>query len=143
MKLATYLTLVGTPRPLIEHDTVLDLSAGGRAVLVIQGAAAKGDTFTLDLGYNNDLRRWFTGAVQPADNGSRRLMCRELAGALAAPLPVSQQHATLRSLLAWLTKQTGLTFLLPQGADYTDTPIPNFTSAGTGYQLLNNAGRAF
>jgi hypothetical protein len=146
MKLATYLTLAGTPCPLIEHDTALDLSAGGRAVLVIQGTATKGDTFTLDLGYNNDLRRWFTGyveAVQPCDNGSSRLMCRELAGALAAPLPVSQQHATLRSLLAWLTAQTGLTFLLPQGADYTDTPIPNFTSAGTGYQLLNNAGRAF
>jgi hypothetical protein len=146
MKLAIYLTLAGTPRPLIEHDTVLDLSAGGRAVLVVQGTAAKGNTFTLDLGYNNDLRRWFTGyveEVQPADNGSSRLLCRELAGALGHPMPVSQQHATLRSLLAWLTAQTGLTFLLPQGADYTDTPIPNFTSAGTGYQLLNNAGRAF
>lgn len=96
MKLATYLTLAGTPRPLIEHDTVLDLSAGGRAVLVVQGSAAKGDTFTLDLGYNNDLRRWFTGyveTVQLCDNGSSRLMCRELAGALAAPLPVSQHCA--------------------------------------------------
>ncbi|MGY3895454.1 hypothetical protein [Aeromonas enterica] len=146
MKLATRLTIADTPCALVEHDVALDLSAGGRAVLVIQGAAAKGDTFALDVGYNNDLRRWFTGyveTVQPTDNGSSRLLCRELAGALAAPLPVSQQHTTLRGMLAWLTEQTGLTFLLPQGADYTDTPIPNFTSAGTGYQLLNNAGRAF
>ncbi|MCX4043078.1 hypothetical protein OR606_23080, partial [Aeromonas hydrophila] len=64
-------------------------------------------------------------------------------GILGSRFPVSLQHATLRRLLAWLSDQTKLTFLLPDGADYTDKPIPNFTSAGTGYQLLDHAGRAF
>ncbi|MBR7631527.1 hypothetical protein KAT72_21680 [Aeromonas popoffii] len=146
MKLSTSLTLAGQPVHLIDHDLVLDLNAGGRAALTIEGTASKGQLFTLDTGYNADLRRWFTGYVydvQPAANGASKLLCRELAGALGTRLPVSQQHATLRGLLAWLTDQTGLTFLLPQGCDYTDRPIPNFTSAGTGYQLLDNAGRAF
>lgn len=146
MKLSTSLTIAGQPVHLIDHDLVLDLNAGGRAALTIEGSANKGQTFTLDTGYSGDLRRWFTGYVydvQPAANGASKLLCRELAGALGTRLPVSQQHATLRNLLAWLTDQTGLTFLLPKGADYTDRPIPNFTSAGTGYQLLDNAGRAF
>ncbi|MFM5854989.1 hypothetical protein ACET6L_07150 [Aeromonas rivipollensis] len=146
MKLTTSLTLAGKPMHLIDHDLVLDLNAGGRAALTIEGTARKGQTFTLDTGYNGDLRRWFTGYVydvHPAANGASKLLCRELAGALGSRLPVSQQHATLRGLLAWLTDRCGLTFLLPQGADYTDRPIPNFTSAGTGYQLLDNAGRAF
>ncbi|MGK4473096.1 hypothetical protein [Aeromonas molluscorum] len=146
MKLNTQLTLGGQPMHLVEHDIVLDLSAGGRAALTIEGAASKGQTLTLDTGYNNELRRWFSGYVydvQPATNGSSKLLCRELAGILGSRFPVSQQHATLRGLLAWLTDQCGLTFLLPDGADYTDRPIPNFTSAGTGYQLLDNAGRAF
>ncbi|MGY3944164.1 hypothetical protein [Aeromonas tecta] len=146
MKLSTSLTLAGQPVHLVDHDLVLDINAGGRAALTIEGTASKGQTFTLDTGYNGDLRRWFTGYVydvQPAANGASKLLCRELAGALGSRLPVSQQHATLRGLLAWLTDQTGLTFLLPQGSDYTDRPIPNFTSAGTGYQLLDNAGRAF
>ena len=146
MKLSTSLTVAGQPVRLIDHDMVLDLSAGGRAALTIEGAASKGQTFTLDTGYNNDLQRWFTGYiydVRPAANGASTLLGRELAGALGSRLPVSQQHATLRSLLTWLTDQTGLTFLLPLKADYTDRPIPNFTSAGTGYQLLDNAGRAF
>ena len=146
MKLSTSLTLAGQPVHLVDHDLVLDLNAGGRAALTIEGTANKGQLFTLDTGYNGDLRRWFTGYVydvQPAANGASKLLCRELAGALGTRLPVSQQHATLRGLLAWLTDQTGLTFLLPQGCDYTDRSIPNFTSAGTGYQLLDNAGRAF
>ncbi|MFB2889304.1 hypothetical protein ACEUC2_07140 [Aeromonas veronii] len=146
MKLSTNLTLGGQPANLIEHDIVLDLCAGGRAALTIKGSAEKGQTLTVDLGYNGELRRWFTGYVydvQPASNSASKLLCRELAGILGSAFPVSIQHATLRSLLAWLSDQTKLTFLLPDGADYTDKPIPNFTSAGTGYQLLNNAGRAF
>ncbi|MEV3812559.1 hypothetical protein [Aeromonas allosaccharophila] len=146
MKLSTNLTLGGQPASLIDHDIVLDISAGGRAAITIEGAAKKGQTLTIDLGYNGELRRWFTGYVydvQPASNGASKLMCRELAGILGSSFPVSLQHATLRGLLAWLSDQTKLTFLLPDGADYTDKPIPNFTSAGTGYQLLNNAGRAF
>ncbi|MGL5176526.1 MAG: hypothetical protein ACRC8N_00240, partial [Aeromonas veronii] len=146
MKLATVLTISGEPRHLVEHDMVLELKAGGRAALTINGSAEKGQTMTVDLGYNGELRRWFTGYVfdvQPAANGNSRLLCRELAGVLGSRFPVSIQHATLRSVLAWLSKQCGLAFLLPDGADYADRPIPNFTSAGTGYQLLNNAGRAF
>ena len=113
MKLSTNLTLGGKPAHLVDHDVVLDISAGGRASLTIEGTATKGQTLTLDTGYNGELRRWFTGYVydvQPAANGASKLLCRELAGILGSKFPVSIQHATLRNLLAWLTDQTQLTF---------------------------------
>ncbi|MGY4028288.1 hypothetical protein ACW5WQ_20485, partial [Aeromonas rivuli] len=146
MKLTTRLTINGQPAHLVEHDIMLDLNVGGRAALTAQAQVKKGQPVTIDVGYNGDLRRWFTGYVydvQPAATGAVQLLCRELAGVLAGRLPVSMQHATLRNLLAWLTTQTGLTFMLPESAGYADRPIANFTSAGTGYQLLDNAGRAF
>ena len=42
MKLSTNLTLGGQPANLIDHDIVLDLCAGGRAALTIEGNAEKG-----------------------------------------------------------------------------------------------------
>lgn len=145
MKITTRLTVAGQPAPLVSHDVVLDLCASGRAALTAEGQAEKGQLVLLDIGYGDALRRWFTGYVydvQPAATGSVQLLCKELTGLLAAPCPVSLQHPTLRSLLAWLTEQRGLTFMLP-AADYTDRPIATFTNAGTGYQLLDSALRAF
>ncbi|MNF58770.1 hypothetical protein D3C84_403380 [compost metagenome] len=146
MKLSTRAAVSGQPVHLVDHDIVLDLSAGGRAALTIKGEVSKKQVITVDLGYNGDLRRYFTGYVYnvtPAENGSQQVLCRELAAVLGSHYPVSQQHATLRGLLTWLTEQCGIAFLLPNGVDYTDRAIPNFTSAGTGYQLLAHAGRAF
>ena len=47
MKLTTSLTLAGQPVHLIDHDLVLDLNAGGRAALTIEGNAEKGQTLTV------------------------------------------------------------------------------------------------
>lgn len=146
MKLQTVAAVSGEPMHLINHDMVLDLSAGGRAALTLQGEVKRHQLVTVDLGYNDDLRRWFVGYVEqvvPAENGATKVLCRELAGLLGKPYPVSMQHPTLRNLMDWLAKQSGLSIVLPNGVAYTDTPIPHFTSAGTGYQLLNHALRAF
>lgn len=146
MKLQTVAAVSGEPMHLIDHDIVLDLSAGGRAALTLLGDVKRNQLVTVDMGYNDDLRRWFVGYVEqvvPAENGATKALCRELSGLLGKAYPVSMQHPTLRSLMDWLAKKSMLTIVLPNGTDYTDTPIPNFTSAGTGYQLLNNALRAF
>ena len=63
MKLSTSLTLGGQPTHLVDHDIVLDLSAGGRASLTVEGTATKGQTLTVDTGYNGEMRRWFTGGL--------------------------------------------------------------------------------
>lgn len=45
-------------------------------------------------------------------------------------------------MASWLTEHSGLTISVPD-AEYSDRPIPHFTHSGTGYQLLDNLGKAF
>jgi hypothetical protein len=103
------------------------------------------ETGRLDVGYTDLVLRWFTGYVersQPAENGFQRLFVRELVGVFERLWPCSFQHPTLREVASWLTEHSGLTFSVPD-ADYSDRPIPHFTHSGTGYQLLDNLGKAF
>ncbi|WP_416337340.1 phage tail tape measure protein [Escherichia coli] len=95
--------------------------------------------------YTDLLLRWFTGYVersQPAENGFQRLFIRELVGVFERMWPCSFQHPTLREVASWLEENSGISVSVPD-AQYSDTPIPHFTHNGTGYQLLNNLGRAF
>lgn len=97
------------------------------------------------LGYTDLVLRWFTGYVersQPAENGFQRLFVRELVGVFERLWPCSFQHPTLRDVASWLTEHSGLTISVPD-AEYSDRPIPHFTHSGTGYQLLDNLGKAF
>lgn len=146
MKLSKRLTIGSQQIELVSHHVVLELSAGGRGILTVKGDASKGQLVSLDIGYNNQLVRYFTGyinKVTPAGNGTNKIMVRELAGILAERYPIAIRHATLRQVITQLAQDSGLSFVIPEGAPYTDTPIANFTSQGTGYQLLNNLFRAF
>ena len=146
MKLTKRLTIGSTQTELVSHHIVLELSAGGRGILTVKGDARKGQLVSFDIGYDNQLVRYFTGyicKVTPVGTGTNKIMVRELAGILAERFPVSIRHATMRQVITKLAEDSGLSFVIPEGAAYTDTPIANFTSQGTGYQLLNNLFRAF
>ncbi len=80
--------------------------------------------------------------AQPAENGFQRLFVRELVGVFERMWPCSFQHPTLRKVASWLEENSGIAVSVPD-ASYSDKPIPHFTHNGTGYQLLNNLGRAF
>ncbi|WP_427192638.1 hypothetical protein [Serratia marcescens] len=125
----------------------LELTGCGRGfITVLTTADTTGQLVRLDLGYDNTVYRWFTGYVErssPSENGAQRLLVRELVGVFAGQWPVSLQHPTLRDVVADVARRTDMVFTLPDGVDYTDTPIPHFTHSGTGYQLLANLGRAF
>lgn len=146
MKLTKRLTIGTEQRELVSHNIVLELSAGGRGLIHVNGTAKKGELVTLDIGYNNQPVRYFTGYIEKATMAGRgitRILVRELSGILAERYPVSIQHATFRQIITQLADSCGLSFVIPEQANYTDTPIANFTSQGTGYQLLNNLFRAF
>ncbi|MED5724263.1 hypothetical protein [Enterobacter hormaechei] len=131
---------------LADASLVLELNNCGRGFIT----AGTTEDFTgklvrLDVGYTDLVLRWFTGYVersQPAENGFQRLFVRELVGVFERLWPCSFQHPTLREVASWLTEHSGLTFSVPD-ADYSDRPIPHFTHSGTGYQLLDNLGKAF
>ncbi|MDV5033253.1 hypothetical protein [Vibrio diabolicus] len=145
MKLNKRIRVNGEEQKLAEEQVILELSAGGRATFVIEGEIAKGSLITFDIGYQDDFKAYFDGfaaKVQPAQNGYTKVIARERAGLLAARWPVSIQHSTASEVLEQLSFDSGLSFVMPQ-QDYMTTRIPNFTSQGTGYQLLENLGRAF
>lgn len=125
---------------------VLELNSCGRGFVTAQTSQDyTGKMVRLDVGYAGELMRWFTGFVersQPAEKGFMRLFVRELAGVFDRAWPCSFQHPTLRDVAAWLTENSGITVTVPD-ASYSGTPIPHFTHSGTGFQLLNNLGKAF
>ncbi|MFP2487337.1 hypothetical protein [Enterobacter ludwigii] len=131
---------------LADASLVLELNSCGRG-FITAGTTQDytGKLVRLDVGYTDLVLRWFTGYVersQPAENGFQRLCVRELVGVFERQWPCSFQHPTLRDVASWLTEHSGLTFSVPD-ADYSDRPIPHFTHSGTGYQLLDNLGKAF
>ncbi|MGK3156626.1 hypothetical protein ACCY75_02745 [Enterobacter kobei] len=131
---------------LADASLVLELNSCGRG-FITAGTTQDytGKLVRLDVGYADLVLRWFTGYVersQPAENGFQRLFVRELVGVFERPWPCSFQHPTLRDVASWLTEHSGLTFSVPD-ADYSDRPIPHFTHSGTGYQMLDNLGKAF
>ncbi|MHA4829747.1 hypothetical protein [Enterobacter ludwigii] len=131
---------------LADASLVLELNSCGRG-FITAGTTQDytGKLVRLDVGYTDLVLRWFTGYVersQPAENGFQRLFVRELVGVFERQWPCSFQHPTLRDVASWLTEHSGLTFSVPD-ADYSDRPIPHFTHSGTGYQLLDNLGKAF
>ena len=131
---------------LADASLVLELNSCGRG-FITAGTTQDytGKLVRLDVGYTDLVLRWFTGYVersQPAENGFQRLFVRELVGVFERLWPCSFQHPTLRDVASWLTEHSGLTFSVPD-ADYSDRPIPHFTHSGTGYQLLDNLGKAF
>ena len=131
---------------LADASLVLELNSCGRG-FITAGTTQDytGKLVRLDVGYTDLVLRWFTGYVersQPAENGFQRLFVRELVGVFERLWPCSFQHPTLRGVASWLTEQSGLAFSVSD-ADYSDRPIPHFTHSGTGYQLLDNLGKAF
>ena len=131
---------------LADASLVLEFNSCGRG-FITAGTTEDytGKMVRLDMGYPDLVLRWFTGYVersQPAENGFQRLFVRELVGIFERMWPCSFQHPTLRSVASWLTEHSGLTFSVPD-AEYSDRPIPHFTHSGTGYQLLDNLGKAF
>lgn len=131
---------------LADASLVLELNNCGRGFITAQTTTDyTGKLVRLDVGYSGLLLRWFTGYVersQPAENGYQRLFVRELAGVFERMWPCSFQHPTLRDVAGWLEENSGISIAVPD-VPYSDKPIPHFTHNGTGYQLLNNLGRAF
>ena len=131
---------------LADASLVLELNSCGRGFITAEtDKDYTGKLVRLNVGYTDLLLRWFTGYVersQPADNGFQRLFVRELVGVFERLWPCSLQHPTLRSVAGWLEENSGITVMVPD-ADYADKPIPHFTHSGSGYQLLNNLGKAF
>nr|ELY5257235.1 hypothetical protein [Vibrio cholerae] len=147
MKLTKRLFISNEEYELADNKVSLKLSLGGKAIFIVTTTTPP-ERFALvrfDIGYEQQTAPFFEGfidKVEPASNGTFRLIVKELSGILSNPLPISIEHPTMADIFAIITKKTGLEFRLPE-ADYTKKVIPNFVNQGDGYQCLDKIGKAF
>ncbi|HDB1442981.1 TPA: hypothetical protein O6E10_002509 [Vibrio cholerae] len=147
MKLTKRLFISNEEYELADNKVSLKLSLGGKAIFIVTTTTPP-ERFALvrfDIGYEQQTAPFFEGfidRVEPASNGTFRVIVKELSGILSNPLPISVEHPTMADIFAIITKKTGLEFRLPE-ADYTKKVIPNFVNQGDGYQCLDKIGKAF
>lgn len=148
MKLEKRLFVAGNEVRLSQNSVSLHHSLGSSAIFTYQ-SDIKPNRFEhvqLDIGYDQNPKLWFEGIIEkvfPTANGSHKILVKEHSCILNKSWPVAIEHATMRQVLTALTEKIGLTFAIPDNVSYTDKPIPNFTSQGTGYQCLQAIGKAF
>lgn len=151
MKLERYLTIGSTHYDCVAEQVILELNAAGRAMftaVVNDADIPRFAVVTFEFNYTrfDSLQRLFLGYVDSVtrlDNKQVRVFCRELAGVLNLPLPLSLRHPTLTDVLTAISTATGgLSFSVPE-ADYATLKIPHFTTIGSGYNALNALGKLF
>ena len=148
MKLEKRLFVAGNEVRLSQNSVSLHHSLGSSAIFIYQHdiAPSRFDHVQLDIGYSQNTQLWFEGVIEkvfPTTNGSHKVLVKEHSCILNKHWPVAIEHATMRQVLTALSEKIGVTFAIPDNASYTDKPIPNFTSQGTGYQCLQAIGKAF
>jgi hypothetical protein len=146
MKLSKRLTIGTEIVPISDYRVVLELSAAGRGAFEVAGDVKRGQIVAFDIGHNNKLQRYFSGyitKVTPSSKDASRIVVRELASILAERWPINIRHATFRQVIKQLAQDTGLSFVIPDNANYLDVKVPNFTSQGTGFQLLTSLKSVF
>ncbi|WP_295894146.1 hypothetical protein [uncultured Vibrio sp.] len=148
MKLEKRLFVAGQEVTLANNQVSLLHTLGSSAIFVYKHDTAPQQygSVRFDIGFKEQTALWFEGTIDkvyPSVNGSHKILVKEHSAILSKRWPVSIEHPTMRDVLNYLGEQVGLHFALPEGANYTDKQIPNFTSQGTGYQCLAAIGKAF
>lgn len=145
MKFLKKLFVADQERKSVSESVVLDLSAPGRAVFVMQAeSAAVGDLVRFYLGENGEMELWFSGyieSVRKIDTRQIRMLVREYSALLSRRWTLAQRHTTARRVLAELSAQTGIAFRLGKESEWAEQPIPYFFNIGTGYEILDLIGK--
>lgn len=146
MKLHKVLSVGGQPLPLVADEVRLDLRAPGRATFTVKAPGPLRGLVSLDIGYNDrPLQRHFLGYIErstAANSEEVVLFCRELSAVLAGPLPMGLRHVSLQEVLAEVSRQTGLTFRVPD-SPYARTKAPFFYALAAGFQTMDSLAQVF
>lgn len=146
MKLHKVMTINGQTFDVVSDEVRLDLHTPGRASFRIKSATSQRGLVCLDIGYNDKpLHRHFLGYIErcTAANGLEQvLFCRELTATLSYSLPLALRHVDLTTVLAEVSRSTGLRFRLP-ATGYAKARVPYFYSLGAGIQALDSLGAVF
>ena len=127
---------------LASNIAMLDLVTPGRGVFELTGTIkpVPGDKFEFCGQMSGQPMRvimlGYVETVTQIKEGHYKILVREFAAALNQVVPINLRHATPAQILEEVSKQTGLSFILPD-SEWTKKTTPRFAHAGGGYYVLD------
>lgn len=146
MKLTKRISVNGIQYPLNVDYVRLDLFNPGRASFDVDSLHPLSGLVIFLAGYDpQQLQQIFYGWVENCfqiDKRQHRIFCRELSGALFRLIPVSLRNVNLKEIVAAISAESGIEFIVPNVA-YAEKKAPAFFSVGNGYMCLDSFARVF
>jgi hypothetical protein len=146
MKLTKKITVDGVSYPLNVDQVRLDLFNPGRACFDVDADKKLSGLVVFLAGYDpQQLQQVFLGWIEncfQVDKRQQRIFCRELSGALFRLVPLSLRNINIKEIMAAISTETGLEFIVPSVA-YADKKAPAFFSLGSGYMCMDAIAQIF
>ncbi len=126
----------------------LDIQTPGRAIITVSSESAPERGQSVELIAKNSATNWtplflgYVETVQKISAGEWQIITREITATLNRRLVINQRHCLPSDVLASISEQTGLTFVLPNN-DWTQQQLPRFQHIGGGYGALDNILRVW
>ncbi len=146
MKIIKTLTVDNQPYGMVTDDIRLELNSPGRATFIVLSDHTLTGIVSLKAGWSDGKTySYFIGYIESSitvDAKQQKLFGRELNATINRFLPLGLRHVAAKDVLASLTEQTDLNFMIP-GSEYMDLPSPYFYHLGNGYQAMDAIGRVY
>lgn len=142
MKITKQAKLNDQATALASNMVVLDLVTPGRGVFEItsQTKPVTGNKFEFSGQMSGQPMRaimlGYVETVSELKTGHYKILVRELAASLNRMVPINLRHVTPGQVLEEISKQTGMSFVLPD-SPWTNKTTPRFAHAGGGYYALD------
>ena len=148
MRVEYILSINGAPVECRKPVVRLDIQTPGRAIMTVLSDTAPERGNIIELIGKNSATDWvpqFLGYIETVQKNNTRawqITAREITATLNRRLVINQRHCLPRDVLASISEQTGLTFVLPNN-DWTQQQLPRFQHIGGGYGALDNILRVW
>jgi len=132
----------------INHQIRLEVTTPGRGIITVKtdtvpvvGQGVELESVLNDSGWRPIL--WgYIERVSQINTGAWQLAVRELSALANRRVPINLRHCLPSDVLAEISSQTGLTFVLPDQS-WTKQQMPRFQHIGGGYGALDNILRVW
>jgi hypothetical protein len=142
LKITKQIKVAGNECQLISDQIKLEMHTPGRCVLSVKSDSKLNKYQLIEIWAQlgvNELRPIFVGYVEQiteTQTGVYKIIGREMAAVLNRAININLRHCTPAQVLAEISKQAGIQFVLPD-SEWIKQTIPRFQHIGGGYGALD------
>ena len=143
MKLIKKLTVDGQEYRILSDNIILENSAPGRAIIVVEASTPLSGEINYFLGYDKLYQLYLTGFIEDSikiNKKQQRLFIKEYATVLNQKYYISLRHVTIQEILKKFSSLSGLEFITEDDS-WNNVIFPHFINHGSGYLLLETLGQ--